>query len=251
MIERVDRAFGAWQPKSAAPAQLAPSDKIASELFILDAPWTSPHYLVAFPVPARSTPERAALMVAWSMLKARISDQIRDHVAGAALAVDDEQELRRFPGLFAVHGEAPANVAGALLDAVLDEVARLERGTFSEHELAFALAALRSELASNLAHTISTLRLVSELAQFDLPLTDLTTYAGALYKLSKADVQAAARAHLSTASARIVALGAASELMGSLSGGSSVKPTVKPTPPTPSPSPPWRPKARQMARPSR
>jgi zinc protease len=231
MVERTDRAFAGWKAAPATPAS-QPSSTLASDVFIVDTPIHPPRFVLAFPSPARSTRDRAALMAARAILTARLDDQVRDAVPGARAAVSggDENSLGKHPGLFSILASAPPEVAARMIGAVLDEVSRLERGAFADHELAFARDALSRELGASLEHAFATARLISELAEYDLPTTALSTYAAALHTLTRDDVRAAARAHLGADALRIVAFGPAAPLRRALEAGTSAKITIRPAP---------------------
>jgi predicted Zn-dependent peptidase len=173
---------------------------------------------------ARSTPDFDALTVMNTLLGGKFSSRLNLNLrekhaytygAGSGFA------MRRAAGPFSAGGAIVTKATAPAIREIFRELERLRAEPVSESELADAKANLIRQLPARFETASETAASVSYLAIHALPLDEYATRPQRFARVTREDIQAAARGHLVLEKMRVVVVGDASAIkddLGKLGG---------------------------------
>jgi predicted Zn-dependent peptidase len=196
----LEATLGAWKRGVAAPplsARPAASPHRTLVLEKVDAPQS--YLLLGMPGLRRVSDDFVIGTVAFQVLGGGMSSRLFRNLRedkGYTYGVYARSDARKIGGVSFVVGSVKAEVTGAALKEVLNELGRLRDEPVSEQELADAKDALVLSLPSDFATAHSTAGRIAELALHGLPDDYWDRYAERVRKVTAADVRRFAASYL-------------------------------------------------------
>ncbi|BDG09614.1 M16 family metallopeptidase [Anaeromyxobacter paludicola] len=219
---RLEKAFGAWKPGAAPPAPEVKVPQRPLRTLLVDKP-DAPQTLVMFGTPGldRKSDDYYAAEVAFQILgggsASRLFRELREK-QGYTYGIYAREEARKFGGTSYVAGNVKADVTGAALKGLLEEIRRMRETAVSEAELKDARNALALSLPADFATAGGIAGKLAEEVVYGLPDDYWDRYVERVNQVSAADVQAAMRRYLDPEQLTLVLVGTAAEVRPQLQG---------------------------------
>jgi predicted Zn-dependent peptidase len=237
-VAAVEKAFGKWKGPHTATAVdtlTGAAHGGAPKIIIVDRPGATQSSLsvVEVGVPRRS-PDFDAITIMNTILggqfSARINMNLREahaYTYGAFSSFD----MRHHAGPFAISGEIVREHTGEAVAEIMKELARIRDEPVSEEELADAKAHLIKQLPARFETVSATAATLAALSVYGLPLDEFATRPARWAKITREDVQRAAKAHLVPIAQHVVLVGDAKVVKAQLEslklGDVVVRPAAK------------------------
>jgi predicted Zn-dependent peptidase len=213
--ERIERAFGGWQPAPATtrnPSPPAPSDiPRPRAVYLVDKPGAAQSVLIiGGPGVSRLSPDYYAFTVMNTILggsfSARLNDNLREK-HGYVYHARSVMTFRPLPGPFMALADVRSNVTDSSLIEVFREFSRIRDTLVSSVELTRA----KNYIALGLPRDFETTRDMSGrmggLLEFGLPLDYYGGYVDRIMSVTAEDVQRTARLYLSPDQMYVIVVG--------------------------------------------
>jgi zinc protease len=232
-LSELERAFGGLKGKAAVrKVPVDPGSKPPdSRIVVIDRPGAAQSNVsVAMVGVARSTPDFDALTVLNTLFGGKFSSRLNLNLrekhaytygAGSGFA------MRHAAGPFTAGGAIVTAATGPAIREILSEIERLRNEAVAEGELADAKANLIRQLPARFETASETAASLSYLAIHGLPLDEYATRPERFAKVTREQVQAAARRYLVPERMRIVVVGDAAAIKDDLGKLGLGEPAVK------------------------
>ncbi|HZZ86307.1 MAG TPA: pitrilysin family protein [Anaeromyxobacteraceae bacterium] len=219
---KLEKAFGSWKPGQAPAAPSAAIPERPLRTLLVDKPDAS-QTLVMFGTPGldRKSPDFVATEVAFQILgggsASRLFRELREK-HGYTYGIYVREEARKLGGTSYIAGNVKADVTGAALKALFEQVQLMRDVPVSQAELDDARSSLALSLPADFATAGGIAGKLAEEVTYGFPDGYWDTYVQAIGKVTAADVQAAVRKYLDPAKLTLVLVGNAAEVKPQLEG---------------------------------
>jgi zinc protease len=149
------------------------------------------------------------------MFSSRINLNLREAHAFTYGAFSSFQ-LRHGPGQFSVGGNMVADKTAPAIAEIFKEVRAMREVPVTDAELETAKRSLERAMPGRFETVTEVTGALADLAVYGLPLDEYATRTARIERITAADVQKAARAHLDPATLKVVVVGDRAKLEGSL-----------------------------------
>ncbi|WP_292051700.1 MULTISPECIES: M16 family metallopeptidase [unclassified Brevundimonas] len=192
-----EQAFGNWRAQSnAAPAKVAVAPNQAEpRVVVINLPDAGQ---AAVTVSQRSVPRNddsfLALDLGNTLLGGSYTSRLNQEIRikrGLSYGVWSDVGAQTVGGMFRASTQTKNETAAEVAELLVAELAKMGETAAPETELSPRRAILSGGFGRNLESVTGLAALVADLAAYDLPLSDLSTYATRLSQLSPEDVRAA------------------------------------------------------------
>ena len=233
VLAELERVFGGLKGKAAVrKVPVDPGGKSAdARVVIVDRPGAAQSNVnVALVGVARSTPDFDVLTVMNTLFGGKFSSRLNLNLrekhaytygAGSGFA------MRHAAGPFTAGGAIVTKATGPAIREILRELERLRSEPVGDNELAEAKANLIRQLPARFETASETAASVSYLAIHGLPLDEYATRPKRFARVTREQVQAAARRYLVPERMRIVVVGDAAAIKGDMLAPGLGEPVVK------------------------
>ena len=207
-----EKSFGDWRaPAGPAPARAEVTAKAAPRAVAIDLPGTGQAAVtVARAAIARGDAQYYPGIVANSVLgggySARLNQEIRIK-RGLSYGASSRLSAMRDTGLFRAAAQTKNESAPQVLDLIMAEVKRLADAPAGAEELKARKSVLIGGFGRELATTDGLAGILSNLALYDLPLTELADYTTKVEAVTAGQVQTFAQQRLDPASVSVIVAG--------------------------------------------
>jgi predicted Zn-dependent peptidase len=232
----LDGTLGAWkrgEPAPPLPTRPAAAPHRALVLEKVDAPQS--YLLLGMPGLRRVSDDYVTGTVAFQVLGGGMSSRLFRNLRedkGYTYGVYARGDARKLGGVSFVVGSVKAEVTGAALQEVLNELGRLRDEPVSAQELADAKDALVLSLPSDFETAHSTAGRIAELALHGLPDDYWDRYAERVRKVTAEDVRRFAASYLDPGKLTVVMVAHPDAVKGQLAGLPLGPVEVRPAPPS-------------------
>ena len=222
MRAHIERHFGAWAAGETSTIEFpAPPTRDRRSAYLVDRPGSAQsNIIIANSAITRTHPDYFPLLLMHTVLGANASSRLfmnlreeKGYTYGAYTNLD----ARKAAGTFRATAEVRTPVTGASLKEFFSEFARIRDELVSEQELQDAKAYLTGIFPIRLETLDGLIDQLIQIKMFDLPDDYLLTYRDRVQAITRADVQRAARAYVTPATAAIVVVGDAAEITAQVS----------------------------------
>ena len=209
---RLERAFGAWKSAAAPPSTTAaPTGSDTPHRLLVDRSGAAQTVVrVGLPSVARNDPDYFPLVVMntlfGGMFSSRLNMDLRE-AHGYAYGVGSNFAFRKQGGPFVMGGSVKTAATGPSLTELFAETRRIRDQPVRPEELRLAKDLLEREMARRFETVHEVAFELAALVIYDLPENYLSTYGERIEKVTAADVQRVARAHLDPERMSIVLVG--------------------------------------------
>lgn len=216
------QAFGDWRGAGATPAAVAnpAGAALPPRIVVINQPGAGQ---AAVAVAARSVSRTDAdyfpLTLGNTLLGGGFSSRLNQEIrikGGLSYGARSSLGVRANAGLFTASAQTKNESAVQVADLLLSEVGKLGTTRATEAELATRRATLIGGFSDSLETVDGLGSLVANLAQYDLPMTDLAAYAGRVRAVTPEQVEAAFANHLPINRASLVIVGDGSLFLDAL-----------------------------------
>jgi len=212
---QVERRFGAWRASGAvaqpAPVTVAPRAQPATRVYLVDKPGAAQSVInIGWPGVDRHSPDYAPLMVMNTLLGASFTSRLNMNLRetrGYTYGAGSRFSFRKVPGPFIASAAVRTNVTDSSLVEFFRELRAIRDQPARDEELQRARSYVELGLPGSLESTSQVASTASQLAIFDLPLTELSAYAARVRAVTIGDVQRVARTYLTPDRATVVVVG--------------------------------------------
>lgn len=216
----LDRRFGAWRASGAertsAPVLAQAVRNTERKILLVDKPGAAQSVIIlGVPGIERTSADYAAVMVMNTILGGSFSSRLNTNLRetkGYSYGAGSGFQFRPLPGAWRASSQVRTNVTDSSLVEFFNEMNALRDTPVGEDELARAKAYLALGVPGDFESTAQIAGQVTELAQFNLPLSYLAEYVAAVEKVTVADVQRVAQRLIPVANATIVVVGDLSQI---------------------------------------
>jgi zinc protease len=215
-------AFGDWTSPAGAVATVADpaGPAIAPRVIVIDQPGAGQAAVVAAMRGISRTDEDYFPLVVGNALmgggfSARLNQEIRIK-RGLSYGASSGLGVRQDEGILSASAQTRNDAVVEVAGLVLAEIARLSATEATEAELAPRKATLVGAFGRSLETVDGLGSLVANLALYDLPMSNLASYADDINGVTPAQIQAAAGEHLVASNASLVIVGDASQFIEAL-----------------------------------
>jgi len=220
--ELARQGFGDW-PRPAAPLAAVPTGMGKSMLppvLVIDQPGSGQAGVVAaHAAPARDDAGYYVGTVANAVLggsySARLNEEIRIK-RGLSYGAFSRLDGRRGSGLWIASAQTKNPSAAKVVDLMLDQFGQLGQAPVPGDELAARKATLIGSYGRSLETTAGLAGQLEELATYGVDLAEIGHYIDRVQAVTPAQVQAYARAHLTSASTHVVVVGDGAQFDGAI-----------------------------------
>lgn len=221
MAARLDELFGHWSSNShSAPTFLAPPERIARVLYIIDRPGSAQsNIVIANAGITRTSPDYFSMLLMHTILGANASSRLfmnlreeKGYTYGAYSSLD----ARRLAGTFRATAEVRTPVTGASLHEFFFELNRIRDERVPDEELRNAKSYLTGVFPIRIETQDGLIDQLTSVKMFDLPQDYLETYRDRVNEVTAEDVQRVAQQYVTPDRAAIVIVGDASEIEGQI-----------------------------------
>ncbi len=212
IVAKLEKAFGDWQPGTAASPTVAPKPPIAEKkAYLVNRAGSVQTYLtLGNHAVDRLSPDYIACMVLNRILgsgpSSRLFINIREE-KGFTYGVYSRFQADKYLDAFSASSSVRTEVTGAALDEFLKEFRKIRDEAVPAEELENAKRAIVANFALSIEQQAGVLGQVMQIREFGLPADYWDTYAGKVMAISAADVQRAARKYVPFDNVQIVAVG--------------------------------------------
>ena len=210
------QAFGGWKPPS-APVPLAPPTSVAeaprpaTHLVLVDKPGAVQSVIIiGAPGVARTSPDYPAIMVMSTLLGGSFSSRLNDILReqkGFTYGARATYQWRPVPGPFVAMASVRTDVTDSSLAIFFQEFTRLRTEPVTPVELERARQYLVLGTLADFEADAQVAEQLTSLDEFGLPLATLPAELDAMRRVTVAEVQRAAEAHLDPAHLSVVVVG--------------------------------------------
>jgi zinc protease len=204
-------AFGSWKGDAVASPVPAQGTTVASRVVIVDKPGSNQTTLLAGQAGVkRSDPDYEKLDVMNTVLgglfTSRINLNLRED-KGYSYGAFSFVGQNRGVGPFMAGAAVRADVTGASVQEILNEVTKLKESGVTPQELILAKESITRSLPANFETTSSTAGTIAQIYVYDLPIDYYQTLPARVDAIQAADVLAVAKKHLVPERMVVVAVG--------------------------------------------
>ncbi len=215
---KLEAAFGGWaSPAPAAPpltGVLPGPGKGGARLVMVDRPGAEEAVVRLAEVGViAGAPDRDAVAVMNAILGGMAASRMRLHVKGAVSRFDG----RHGRGPFVASATATADRTVTTVSELMKEVHKMQDGLVTPAELSRAKESLELALPGRFETVDAATQTLTEVSAYRLPLDEYATLPARMEKVTAAEVQRAARAHLAPDALHVVVVGDRSRLESALS----------------------------------
>jgi zinc protease len=216
------QTFGDWQaPGEAADPSADPAGApLAPRVVVIDQPGAGQ---AAVTVALRSIPRTDSaffpLTVGNTLLGGSFTSRLNQEIRikrGLSYGTRSSLGVRRDEGLFTASAQTRNDAAVEVADLILAEVRRLGTTQPTESELTTRRAILTGAFGQSLETVDGLGAVVAGLALYDIPMSDLATYAASVEAVDGTAMQAAFAEHLPVEQASLVIVGDAAQFIEAL-----------------------------------
>jgi len=220
--ELAQQAFGDWrEPAAAAGPAASPAGKtLAPRVVVIDQPGAGQAAVV---VALRSVPRSDAayfpLTVGNTLLGGSFTSRLNQEIRikrGLSYGTRSSLGVRRDDGLFTASAQTRNDAAVEVSDLILAEVERLGATQPTDSELTTRRAILTGAFGQSLETVDGLGALIANLALYDLPMSDLASYASSVEAVEGPAMQVAFADALPVNQASLVIVGDASKFLDAL-----------------------------------
>ncbi len=199
MQQLAQKKLGSWK-RGPSPNEPTAAKKPPARREIVDKPITQANVVIGQIGVARTNPDFFAIRVMNHILggggfTSRLVDKVRDE-NGLAYSVYSRFGSNRLPGAFQVVLQTKVESAGAAIELVRAEIARIHEAGVSSEELSAAQDYLTGNFPLSLDSTAKLTSLLAQIEYFGLGDDYIETYGQRIRAVSADDVAAAARRYL-------------------------------------------------------
>jgi zinc protease len=211
----LDARFGAWRAQGAertpAPVLAEARRPAGTQVYLVDKPAAAQSVIyIGAPGVERTSADFAAIQVMNTILGGSFSSRLMTNLRetkGYTYGASAGFTWRPLPGPYIASSDVRTDVTDSSLVEFFREMRLIRDSTVSPVELARAKAYLRLGIPGDLESTSQIAGQITGLAAYNLPLTWLQEYSGAIDRVTAADVQRVARRYVPADSAVIVVVG--------------------------------------------
>ncbi|MCC6928359.1 MAG: insulinase family protein [Gemmatimonadaceae bacterium] len=211
----LQRRLGDWRaagaPAVAAAVTTAPRREVRTRVYLVDKPGAAQSVIsIGWPGVDRLSPDYAPLMVMNTLLGGSFSSRLNSNLReakGYTYGASSRFTFRKLPGPFIASAAVRTNVTDSSLVEFFKELRAIRDQPVSNDELQRAKAYVELALPGSLESTSQVAGAIAQLAVFDLPLAELSTYAAKVRRVTTADVQRVARQYLHPDQASVIVVG--------------------------------------------
>jgi len=216
------QAFGDWQApgEAAGPSSDPAGTLLAPRVVVIDQPGAGQ---AAVTVALRSIPRTDdaffPLTVGNTLLGGSFTSRLNQEIRikrGLSYGTRSSLGVRRDEGLFTASAQTRNDAAVEVADLILAEVRRLGSTRPTDSELTTRRAILTGAFGQSLETVDGLGAVVAGLALYDIPMSDLATYAASVEAVDGAAMQAAFAEHLPVEQASLVIVGDAAQFIEAL-----------------------------------
>jgi hypothetical protein len=203
-------AFGAWQGDAVAAPVPPQGTTLASRVVIVDKPSNQTTLLAGQMGVKRSDPDYEKLDVMNSVLGGLFSSRINMNLRedkGYSYGAFSFVGQNRGVGPLMAGAAVRADVTGASIQEILNEVTKIKESGVTAEELTMSKESITRSLPANFETTSSTAGTIAQIYMYDLPVDYYQTLPSRLAAIQPADVLAVAKKHLVPERMVIVAVG--------------------------------------------
>jgi zinc protease len=214
-------AFGDWQETGPIDQRAAPiGAPLAPRVVVIDQPGAGQAAVtVALRGVSRTEAHYLPLTLGNTLLGGSFTSRLNQEIRikrGLSYGTRSSLGVRREDGLFTASAQTRNDAAVEVSDLILAELTRLATTQPTDSEMTTRQAILTGAFGSSLETVDGLGSLVANLALYDLPMSELSAYAGRVRALTPEQVQAAFAEHLPTDRASLVIVGDASTFIDAL-----------------------------------
>ncbi len=215
-------AFGDWRDNNAnADARVPPiGAPLPPRVVVIDQPGAGQAAVtVALRGVSRTDADYFPLTLGNTLLGGSFTSRLNQEIRikrGLSYGTRSSLGVRREDGLFTASAQTRNDAAVEVSDLILAELTRLATTQPTDSEMTTRQAILTGAFGSSLETVDGLGSLVANLALYDLPMSELSSYAGRVRALTPQQVQAAFAEHLPTDRASLVIVGDASTFIDAL-----------------------------------
>ncbi|WP_374598090.1 M16 family metallopeptidase [Brevundimonas sp.] len=214
-------AFGDWRETGPVDARAAPiGAHLPPRVVVIDQPGAGQAAVtVALRGISRTDEDYFPLTLGNTLLGGSFTSRLNQEIRikrGLSYGTRSSLGVRREDGLFTASAQTRNDAAVEVSDLILAELTRLATTQPTDSEMTTRQAILTGAFGSSLETVDGLGSLVANLALYDLPMSELATYAGRVRALTPEQVQAAFAEHLPTDRASLVIVGDASTFIDAL-----------------------------------
>ncbi|HEX6859706.1 MAG TPA: pitrilysin family protein [Caulobacteraceae bacterium] len=218
-----EQAFGDWA-RPAAPLPVAPSADMTSKprAIVIDMPQSGQAAVtVAKTAIVRGDPRYYAGLVANSILGGGYSSRLNQEVRvkrGLSYGAGSNLSARQSTGAFTASTQTKNESAAEVVKLVREEMARLAQAPAAPEEMTARKSVLVGSYGRTLATTDGLASVLSSLALYGIPLSEVQAYTGKVEAVTPAQVQAFAAEVLDPSKASVIVAGDASLFGAQMAG---------------------------------
>jgi len=214
-------AFGDWRDTGPADARVAPiGEPLPPRVVVIDQPGAGQAAVtVALRGISRTDADYFPLTLGNTLLGGSFTSRLNQEIRikrGLSYGTRSTLGVRREDGLFVAGAQTRNDAAVEVADLILAELTRLATTQPTDSEMTTRQAILTGAFGSSLETVDGLGSLVANLALYDLPMSELSAYAGRVRALTPEQVQAAFAEHLPTDRASLIIVGDASTFIDAL-----------------------------------
>ncbi len=214
-------AFGDWRETGPAHARVAPiGEPLPPRVVVIDQPGAGQAAVtVALRGISRTDADYFPLTLGNTLLGGSFTSRLNQEIRikrGLSYGTRSSLGVRREDGLFVAGAQTRNDAAVEVADLILAELTRLATTQPTDTEMTTRQAILTGAFGSSLETVDGLGSLVANLALYDLPMSELSAYAGRVRALTPEQVQAAFAEHLPTDRASLIIVGDASNFIDAL-----------------------------------
>ncbi|MBJ7446357.1 MAG: insulinase family protein [Brevundimonas sp.] len=214
-------AFGDWRDTGPADARAAPiGDPLPPRVVVIDQPGAGQAAVtLALRGISRTDDDYFPLNLGNTLLGGSFTSRLNQEIRikrGLSYGTRSSLGVRREDGLFTASAQTRNDAAVEVSDLILAELTRLATTQPTDSEMTTRQAILTGAFGSSLETVDGLGSLVANLALYDLPMSELSAYAGRVRALTPEQVQAAFAERLPTDRASLIIVGDASTFIDAL-----------------------------------
>ncbi|PZO03418.1 MAG: peptidase M16 [Alphaproteobacteria bacterium] len=214
-------AFGDWRDTGPADARVPPiGEPLPPRVVVIDQPGAGQAAVtVALRGISRTDADYFPLTLGNTLLGGSFTSRLNQEIRikrGLSYGTRSTLGVRREDGLFVAGAQTRNDAAVEVANLILAELTRLATTQPTDSEMTTRQAILTGAFGSSLETVDGLGSLVASLALYDLPMSELSAYAGRVRALTPEQVQAAFAEHLPTERASLIIVGDASTFIDAL-----------------------------------
>lgn len=223
-----EQMFGDWQTTAFQTAASAADTSMGDmagppmppRILVIDQPGAGQAavYAAIRSLP-RDNPDYFPLSLGNTLLGGSFTSRLNQEIRiekGLSYGVRSSLGLREDDGTFVASAQTRNDAVAEVTDLLMANIARMSNEAPSEHEMTTRRAIMTGGFGSALETVDGLGSQVSSLAQYNLPMSDLASYADSVEAITAEQVQAAFARHLSTDRASLVIVGDATQFVDAL-----------------------------------